>query len=67
MPEDDREEKPEHRTLNMDGTLHEVPGAPVRCCAQFAKQCSECGGYAHYQPVYGGHYYECEDCGHSWC
>ena len=46
--------------FNMDGMEH-TPMDETGCCQPFAKRCS-CGGWMHYQPVYGGYYYECEVC-----
>lgn len=40
----------------MDGTEH-----TTGCCDAFGKPC-KCGGWMHYQPVYGGYFYECERC-----
>lgn len=44
----------------MDGSLH-FEQEKTNCCGNFGKTC-ECGGYMHYQPVYGGFYYKCEKC-----
>lgn len=44
----------------MDGEEHYL-NALSGCCNVFGKQCS-CGGFMHYQPVYGGYYYKCEKC-----
>jgi len=40
----------------MDGTEHSKGD-----CDQFGKRC-KCGGWMHYQPIYGGYYYKCEEC-----
>lgn len=45
----------------MDGDEHYV-GNPDACsCSAFGKTCG-CGGFMHYQPTYGGFYYQCEKC-----
>jgi len=31
------------------------------CCDDTGKRC-HCGGWCHYQPIYGGYYYKCEIC-----
>ena len=46
--------------FEMDGSEHtrnEITG----CCSAFGRKC-ECGGFMHYQPVYDGYYYKCEEC-----
>ena len=47
-------------TFIMDGSEH-TTNSITGCCDSFGKQCV-CGGFMHYQPVYGGYYYECERC-----
>jgi len=65
------------KTFDMDGSEHTV-GDPD-CCASFGKVCEAhinevsfgknlgaydvCKGIMHYQPVYGGDYYQCDRCG----
>lgn len=44
----------------MDGSLH-FKHSETGCCGNFGKTC-KCDGYMHYQPVYGGYYYQCEKC-----
>lgn len=44
----------------MDGSAHHKEEI-TDCCGSFGKTCS-CGGFMHYQPVYGGYYYKCEKC-----
>jgi len=44
----------------MDCNEHYLE-APSCCCGSFGKKC-KCGGFMHYQPVYGGEYYKCEEC-----
>ena len=61
-------ENKEKRILMMDGSEHTVPGRRTRddegCdCAVHGKNCPKCGGFMHFQPIYGGQYWECEDCG----
>ena len=63
------------KTLMMDGCEHRV-GDP-NCCGSHGEICTEaalafqsnlateCGGILHYQPVYGGYYYECDRCGRT--
>lgn len=50
-------------TFDMDGMAHIVGGCD-ECCGTEEILCNEngCGGHLHYQPVHGGHYYECEVC-----
>lgn len=48
------------KAFDMDGEEH-TPHKETGCCSAFGKPC-ECGGWYHYQPVYGGYYYECEKC-----
>lgn len=52
-----------HHTLDMDGTEHEIPGRDRCFCRTSGKDCPDCGSYMHYQPVHGGYFYRCEDCG----
>ena len=47
--------------LIMDGSEH-FKNSETGCCESFGKECLHCGGFMHYQPVYGGYYYQCEDC-----
>jgi len=51
-----KEDKP---VFTMDGSNHYLDHE--KCCGHFGKTC-DCGGYMHYQPVYGGFYYKCEKC-----
>jgi hypothetical protein len=51
----------EHHVFFMDGSEH-TKEDETGCCGSFGKKC-ECGGFMHYQPVYGGQYYKCEQCG----
>ena len=44
----------------MDETEH-TDYKTTGCCKQFGKKCV-CGGWMHYQPIYGGYFYECEVC-----
>ena len=46
--------------FEMDGIEHTV-GDDSQCCSPFALKC-DCGGILHYQPVWGGQYYECDLC-----
>lgn len=48
------------RVFEMDGMEHRVPGREVCYC--LGDKCPKCGGFRHYQPTYGGYYYQCEDC-----
>lgn len=57
MPDDEAPFDP----FTMDGSEHE-DNATTGCCDGFGKTCPKCGGFMHYQPVYGGYYYECEQC-----
>ena len=54
--------KPENNDVVflMDGMEHTVNNE-TGCCDQFGKIC-QCGGFMHYQPIYGGYYYKCEKC-----
>lgn len=45
--------------FEMDGMEHIV--GDKKCCGQWARKC-DCGGIVHYQPVWGGYYYECDLC-----
>ena len=47
--------------LVMDGTEH-TRAKTTGCCLLTGKQCPSCGGWMHYQPVYGGYFYQCETC-----
>ena len=57
------------KTFMMDSCEHRR-GDPD-CCSNFAKVCIKttndevCNGIMHYQPVYGGYYYECDKCGRT--
>jgi hypothetical protein len=53
-------EKSTIKSFTMDGSEHESY-EETGCCSGFGKRCT-CGGWMHYQPVYGGYYYECEVC-----
>lgn len=44
----------------MDGSEH-TTNKETGCCDGFGRECS-CGGFMHYQPIYGGYYYKCEIC-----
>lgn len=57
--------KSEHHVFYMDGSEHEI-NSETGCCDRFGKTC-ECGGFMHYQPIYGGYYYKCEKCGKEDC
>lgn len=46
--------------FEMDGMPH-YRGGEDCCCYTDGKVC-KCGGYMHYQPVYGGYYYKCDEC-----
>lgn len=59
-------DKVKPRTMDMDGTEHEVPGKESCHCASHGRTCEKCGGFAHFQGVYGGIFWRCEDCGYSW-
>lgn len=61
-------EPKEQRTsiMEMDGSEHQIPGEENCFCGSFGKKCPKCGGFAHYQPVYGSFYYECEKCHYQW-
>lgn len=50
----------ENALFMMDGSLH-FKQEETNCCRNFGKTC-ECGGYMHYQPIYGAYYYQCEEC-----
>lgn len=54
------QEQEENTLFTMDGTEH-LRESETGCCGSFGKKC-ECGGFMHYQPVYGGYYYKCEAC-----
>lgn len=43
----------------MDGSEHTKGDRD--CCGHFGKEC-KCGGILHYQPVYGGFFYKCDNC-----
>jgi len=47
--------------FKMDGCTHSDQEL-TNCCGNFVKICPYCNGWMHYQPVYGGFYYECEKC-----
>lgn len=51
---------PDYTNFNMDGSIHTLV-KETGCCQNEGKLC-ECGGWMHYQPVYGGYFYECEVC-----
>ena len=48
------------QTFKMDGMIHKT-NSLTGCCDAFGEKC-KCGGFMHYQPIYGGCYYKCEDC-----
>ena len=52
--------KEEWIVFTMDGTKH-AKHEETGCCEGFGKKCL-CGGYMHYQPIYGGYYFKCELC-----
>lgn len=56
----EKEEKEPNFVFHMDGSAH-YKNKVTGCCDIFGKTCS-CGGFMHYQPVYGGYYYQCEEC-----
>jgi len=50
-------------TFEMDGSKHHSPNRITNCCGRNAdRPCRKCGGFMHFQGVWGGYYYECEDC-----
>ena len=55
---------PAPNSFEMDGMVHYVGNEGEDCCEGFGKICPApaCGGYMHYQPVWGGYFYECERC-----
>jgi hypothetical protein len=57
----DEEKSKPHYLFHEDGTPH-YRKAETGCCDGFGEVCEACGGFCHYQPVYGGYYYKCEDC-----
>ncbi len=42
----------------IDGAMHKKDF----CCESEERTCDSCNGNLHYQPIYGGYLYECEDC-----
>lgn len=46
--------------FEMDGTEH-FNNEETGCCTNWGGRC-ECGGWLHWQPVYGGYYYKCDKC-----
>jgi predicted nucleic acid-binding Zn ribbon protein len=56
----EKEEREPDFIFHMDGSAH-YKEEETRCCGSFGKKC-KCGGFMHYQPVYGGYYYKCEVC-----
>jgi hypothetical protein len=46
----------------MDGSAH-FRESETGCCGHFGRTCAACGGFQHYQAVYGGYFYKCEQCG----
>ncbi len=46
--------------FHLDGSAH-YKYKETGCCSPHGKTCT-CGGYMHYQPVYGGYFYQCETC-----
>ena len=56
-----RKEESKPKRLLLDGTQHEAGES----CGCMGKPCTKeaCPGYMHYQPVYGGYFYECDVCG----
>ena len=46
--------------LDMDGTRH-TDHETTGCCNASGKKCG-CGGWMHFQGVYGGCFYQCEKC-----
>jgi hypothetical protein len=51
--------------IEMDGMEHDCPTHITGCCKQFGKPCCAtegCHGWMHYEPIYGGYYYQCEVC-----
>lgn len=49
--------------ISVDDVIFFMDGQPHAkgCCDRVGKKC-ECGGWMHYQPVYGGYFYKCEKC-----
>ena len=47
-------------SFTMDGTEH-TDYTSTGCCQYSGKAC-KCGGWMHYQAIYGGYYYECDIC-----
>lgn len=48
--------------LIMDGEEH-TANNETECCTLMGRACIYgCGGWMHYQPVYGGQFYQCEKC-----
>jgi hypothetical protein len=48
--------------FHIDGSPH-YREAETECCGNFGRVCAACGGFQHYQPLWGGYVYKCEDCG----
>ncbi len=59
--------KPQYKTncddelvFLIDGEEHTVGDSS--CCGSFGQEC-KCEGIIHFQPVYGGIVYRCDQCG----
>lgn len=63
--EEDQPQLSPHFLFFMDGMAH-FREKETDCCIYFHQRCMKCDGIGHYQPVYGGYYYKCEDCLHEW-
>lgn len=59
------------RVFEIDGAAHYVPGRTACNCSHhrsadhYPVKCPQCGGYRHFEGVYYGAIYVCEDCGNS--
>ena len=54
----------EEKTFDMDGTEHIIPHSKCHC--REARKCPQCFEPMHYQPVYGGYYYQCDNRHKNW-
>ena len=57
---DSEDRSSKHYIFDMDGMPHF--SYTTGCCDLHGKACIACGGWMHFQPVYGGYCHKCEQC-----
>lgn len=48
--------------MDMDCWQHYLPSSKTGCCQNMDRKCPACGGFMHYQAIWGGYFYRCENC-----